>query len=464
VSGILFSLILLLQGIPVQQGGTVTGVLRDSKGLPAAGVRMAAVTRSDVIENSAAGSMAGITETDAQGRFTLENIPPGRYAIAAGRLDLQTYYPGTQVLADATVLTIARGSTLAKIDFVLNDASFGRSSNGTFSGTVVLSGLASLATVAAIPVTVRVENGGKLPVTANGKEITIMLSSTSNQFSYPVQATAISVPGPLSGDFSVKVDGLPSPYRLKSITYGATDITSSTFPLTAVNFSTPSTTTAITFNGTLPAVTTILAFASPAAVPPSALTIALDYVLPATPSGVRVTGTTGYGDKPNVYISGVPGIVYSDSTFEFRDVPPGRHLIAAVHRFTPRAALVVVGDRDIDGVALRPTLAQPDTSVPQAIPPASPYMPGTVIPLPRILGTAVDEKTGMPIVKGTVTVENDDYKRTFSLDSGGRFESFSVFPGDYTVSLWVLGHVSSTTKVTIAEKDVQVRLVVPSED
>jgi len=73
--------------------------------------------------------MAGITETDAQGRFTLENIPAGRYVIAAGRLDLQTYYPGTQVLADATVLTIARGETLANINFVLKDTSTGRSSS-----------------------------------------------------------------------------------------------------------------------------------------------------------------------------------------------------------------------------------------------------------------------------------------------------------------------------------------------
>ena len=92
---ILMSLVLLLQGIPVQQGGTVTGILRDSLGKPVAGIRMAAVARDAL--DSAASAMAGIAETDEQGRFVLENIPPGRYTIAAGRLDLQTYHPGTQL-------------------------------------------------------------------------------------------------------------------------------------------------------------------------------------------------------------------------------------------------------------------------------------------------------------------------------------------------------------------------------
>ena len=96
---ILLFLILALQGIPVQQGATVTGILRDSRGTPVGGVRVAAVARGDVIENAAGESMAGITETDTQGRFTLENIPPGRYYIAAGRVDFPTYYPGTTVAA-----------------------------------------------------------------------------------------------------------------------------------------------------------------------------------------------------------------------------------------------------------------------------------------------------------------------------------------------------------------------------
>jgi len=74
---------------------------------------MAAVARPDALENIAEGAaMAGIAETDAEGKYTLENIPPGRYLIAAGRLDLQTYYPGTQSTAEARI-TDSKGRLLA---------------------------------------------------------------------------------------------------------------------------------------------------------------------------------------------------------------------------------------------------------------------------------------------------------------------------------------------------------------
>jgi hypothetical protein len=222
--------------------------------------------------------------------------------------------------------------------------------------------------------------------------------------------------------------------------------------------------TALILNSTTGLYVAVPASNSTAAVPPSILSITLDYALPQKSAGVRVAGTIASGDKPMVYISGVPGIVFADSTFEFRDVPPGRHLIAGVHRFTPQAAVVVVGDGDIDGVGLKRTLAQPDNSVPPAVAAAGPYPPGTVIPLPRILGTAVDEKTGKPIVDGMITVENEDYRRTYSLDSNGRFESHSLFPGSYDVSLSIIGHVASTMKVTIEDKDEQIKLAVSPED
>jgi len=468
---------LALQGIPVQQGGTVSGVLRDSRGMPAAGVRMAAVARGDVIDNTVGGSMAGIAETDGQGRFILENIPPGRYVIAAGRLDLQTYYPGTQAIADARVLTITGGTTITDIHFALNDTSFGRASSDLFSLAVQSYYSAVQPIAAVIPVTVLVENGGKLPVAANGREVSMTLSSASDQFTFPIDATAVSIPGPLSGDFSVRVEGLPANYKVKAITYGSLEITNSTFSLSAANFPTQPTSPAaqsplptlsairgISINGTTVTINVSAVPSLSATVPPSTLSITLEHIGPAKSSGVRVAGIVGIRDKASVYISGAPGVVFSDRSFEFEGVPPGRHLIAATHRFTPQAAVVVVGDSNIDGVQLTKTLGEPDITVPQTIPPAGPYPPGTIIPLPRILGTVVDEKTGMPVVEGTVTVENEDYRRTFTPDPSGRFESFSLFPGTYDVSLWLIGHVSSTMKVTVEDKDVEVKLTAGSED
>src|SRR5262245_1897638 len=110
-----FLLLLLLQGIPAlpNQTGTVSGVLRAADGKPAAGVRVSAMARPDNPQDAlGASSMAGISETDEAGRFQLENIPPGRYYIVAGRLDLPTYFPGTLDMAAATIVRITPGANL----------------------------------------------------------------------------------------------------------------------------------------------------------------------------------------------------------------------------------------------------------------------------------------------------------------------------------------------------------------
>jgi hypothetical protein len=121
---------LLLQGIPIQQGGTVSGILRDSSGAPVPGVRMAAVMRPDSLAEIAEGTASIYAETDSEGKYSLESIPPGRYVIAAGRLDLQTFYPGTQEIENATVVSVTPGAKLANINFAMSGTSAGRAGNG----------------------------------------------------------------------------------------------------------------------------------------------------------------------------------------------------------------------------------------------------------------------------------------------------------------------------------------------
>ena len=67
--------------------------------------------------------MASVSETDDEGRFRLENIPPGQYYIVAGRLDLPTFYPGTLDLSSGTAIKIAAGETRAGMDFTLKESS-----------------------------------------------------------------------------------------------------------------------------------------------------------------------------------------------------------------------------------------------------------------------------------------------------------------------------------------------------
>ena len=81
----LAAIFLLHLQIPVDQvqPGTVTGRLLSTRGRPEAGVRIAAVPAADA-EKGGAAALLGISLTDEDGRYRLENIPPGRYFIFAG--------------------------------------------------------------------------------------------------------------------------------------------------------------------------------------------------------------------------------------------------------------------------------------------------------------------------------------------------------------------------------------------
>jgi Spy/CpxP family protein refolding chaperone len=100
--------------------GTISGVVRMADGTPAAGVRVTA-TRAEAAD--AVTAMASLTQTDATGRYRLEGVPPGRYYISAGRVDLPTYYPGTLNLTQGITVSVATAATVADIDFVIQETS-----------------------------------------------------------------------------------------------------------------------------------------------------------------------------------------------------------------------------------------------------------------------------------------------------------------------------------------------------
>jgi hypothetical protein len=477
----ILAIIFLLQGIPVQQGGRVTGMLRDSQGVALPGVRMAAVARGASLEETATGvAMAGLAETDAQGRFTLEDIPPGRYSIAAGRLDLQTYYPGTQSLADARIFTVAAGQTISDIDFVLNSTSIGRSSGTTNVVRIT----------ATIPVRVTVENGGRLPVSVDTRSVNLRLDLPSSSLSIPIEGSAFVVPGPVTGVARVAVENLPDFYEVKSITYGSRVIAQGSFELTASNFPTISGRTPTAVNAVpspSPAPTTPVqaalssleaAFANyvqaraaallsagllalspaslvPTTTPPSSLVITLGEAARPASSGVRVSGNTGNKDLRGVYISGRPGVVFSDGTFEFREVPPGRHVIAALAVPERAATMIIVGDKDVYGVQLRGISMFPeDVRVPKDPLPAGELAPGTTVPLPRIVGTVLEETLKAPVTAGELDIRSGELTRTISIDEKGRFETFALVPGTYEIHVKVFGHSASSQSVVVVDKDI----------
>src|SRR5205823_5641300 len=63
--------------------------------------------------------------------------------------------------------------------------------------------------------------------------------------------------------------------------------------------------------------------------------------------GIHVTGnSSGAGDE--IYISGIPGLIYTDGSFEFRNVPPGLHNILRISGNTVTALPIFAGDRDLN--------------------------------------------------------------------------------------------------------------------
>src|SRR5262252_6868688 len=97
---------LLLQIATRPENGTVSGILKDPTGKLAAGVRVAVVSQPESIAGQANTAMVRIAETDSEGRYKLDDVPQGRYYIAAGRVDQPTYYPGSKEMARAEVVSV----------------------------------------------------------------------------------------------------------------------------------------------------------------------------------------------------------------------------------------------------------------------------------------------------------------------------------------------------------------------
>jgi len=186
---LLLALSLLIQGIPVRpsDGGTITGTIRMTDGKPAVGIRVAARARTDTLEDAIEGAaLAALAETDASGRYRLEGVPPGRYTISAGRVDLPTYYPGTLDLASGTVLAVTSGNATSGIDFMLADISF------VVTGLPSQPGVAMQSSVT-VPVRLVVEGGAKVPVFADGNFVQLVFNSGAPIY-FPLDVTSVDLP------------------------------------------------------------------------------------------------------------------------------------------------------------------------------------------------------------------------------------------------------------------------------
>lgn len=263
-------------GLSPSQMGAVTGRL-SRNAQPATGIRVTAMAIPEPgVRVSDAASFASIALTDTDGRYRLENIPPGRYYVTAGFLDVPTYYPGVASIDSAKAVTVEAGVTAERIDFTTASSvgvtvsgrvvsppgqfvpanrriSLGGpqrpppeatiNADGTFEFSRVRPGNYSLRVPSAAPATIVVGDtdiaGIEIPVpftvTGNvfveggGPLPNLSLSFVSAKPGQEPQNVGLSPGGVFSsqlkeGEYRLAVSGVPTGYVLKSVTAGAVDL------------------------------------------------------------------------------------------------------------------------------------------------------------------------------------------------------------------------------------------------
>jgi hypothetical protein len=433
------------QGVPTlaDQSGTISGVLKDAGGRPAPGVRVGAIAAPDsAAEIASASAMVSLAATDENGKYRLENIPPGRYYIAAGRVDFPTYYPGTQALARGTMITITPKAIIEGIDFSMLDSSARTAGADSPSGNSALSFY--------VDVEVRVEGGGKIPVFSPNGFSMIRLINTSNgvRADIPINAPILAVPSPTT-EFKVTIENLPTGYEVKSITAGGGDIKNSTLKLSTLNFA-PSPANSNLMNAST-RLSVVLGGAG---------SVSLG------PSGVRVTGRAADKKRHSIYLSGRPGMFYSDGSFEFRGVPAGRHTLMTIENPEsprPLGASVIVRDRDLEDIELAELALLPNETT--VISPASvgAAQPAGIVRLASLRIRVVDGSDNQPTGPGTVYVLGPR-GTSIDLPSDGHIEFAHLLPGTYRFEIRVFRHETITRTVVVGEEDTDLQFEAASVD
>jgi len=450
--------LLMAQGILSLPGetGTVSGVVRTSAGTPAVGVRVSAMVPPDATtEVASASSLSALAQTDDEGRYRLEGIPVGRYYIIAGRVDLPTFYPGTSDMNMARVFSITPGGAVSGIDFVMMDSSVRTAAPFDSFG---LGGVIFSSAPIVIPASVTVEGGAKLPVSASGGFTGVRFTDigTGGQATQRLKNSFLlnlTVSNGASA-FEVRVENLPEGYIVKSMTYGTTDVLKNPLRLPAGLSARPALLSITSPTGLIP---NPLPSVMPAGQTVPELKITLSTVPLPPVQGVRVTGRSKDADPRALFLSGNSGTLYSDGTFEFRGVLPGRHSIAAIGTSTLPAlgASIVVGDKDLEGVDLGSAAILPnDINTPKA--PASPgnLAPGTVLPLANFFGRMVEEASGKPIEEGTIRLIGRT-STVASFGPGGEFEFKQLLPGTYDLEVKIFGHENVSQTIVVGEEDIR---------
>ena len=453
-----------IQAPVISTVGALQGVVRDDFGAPAA--------RVVVLASSDGNSYRATTDND--GRYRFQGVAPGRYQISAGRPGFSTFYPGTLDAERSAGVTVAPGAPIADISFALSpiskqfaEARLGAFSSGTTIGTLTLW------------VSVQIEGGGRLPVFVDGRFPTLRLTNidTNVRYEMPFSNVFIRVPvnmeyGARPDDYKVSLENLPAGYAVKNIMFRADEPGFRLIDVSMQSLRISSRAIYASYAGTSDR------WGAPDI--PIAITLTRT-TAPAPAAGLRVTGNTGgvfampqilrLGENEptrpapadsdiGIFISGKPGTLYSDGTFEFDGVDPGLHSVVLISRSQIAAAQVLVRDRNVDGISLQPVSMLPkDFSAPQRLPAtinAAPVLPRSSVTL-RVL----DESTQQPIKSGYVTLSAVGApSRNYVGSSLPTAQVSNLLPGQYLVMAEAPGYNTKSQPVTVASDDTKIDIAI----
>jgi hypothetical protein len=115
--------LLFVQASPSASTGSVAGQVLTRDGVAASAVRVSAVLApppgarpEDGVQSLAPPAPVASALTNAEGRYRLGNLPPGRYHIVAGMLGQGTYHPATTDRWQADVVSVTAGTTVENRD------------------------------------------------------------------------------------------------------------------------------------------------------------------------------------------------------------------------------------------------------------------------------------------------------------------------------------------------------------
>jgi Carboxypeptidase regulatory-like domain len=461
MKAVLLGFILFAQGIAQTpaNSGTITGTVRTSAGTPAAGVRVSAIARQssatlNPADAAAEVSSSSLAQTDDQGQYRLENIPPGSYVIAAGRVTLPTYYPATMDLSKGTVVSVAASAVVGNINITMDDGSIRPSDSATD-----VSDVAGLT----LPVQVRMEGDAKQPVFADGRPIMVRFTRTKDGAvsESPLNASILNLPVPnsLPGyEYRVTIENLPAGYVVRSMSQDGVNLLNNTLKITAKNFVQAE---IPVYGAALPgAMLNKVRIAYGAGGPMIPMEITLAGTNPGTAAGIRVRGKIPSGGNWELVLEGSSPILFADGSFECRGVTSGRHVVLLQDKLvTPVRVLgasIVVGDKDLDDVMVEDMVVTPkQIQFPARMPP-----PGTIIPLASIRGRVSDAASKDPVLGGSVTLSGAN-RATFPIDSEGLFQIPGLIPGTYDLTVEGSRHAAVHQTILVGDDDVNLNISAP---